>query len=183
MTICVTGKMASGKNYICSKFEKDGWKSIDADLLVHDAIKNQSQKIYDTFKDYAKEKNINLLENNPTELTINRKSLGQLLFSNPELLKKQEEIVYPEITKIIKNIIQKNDKTIINATVLYKTPELLQMCEKIYFVKAPFLTRLIRAKKRDNLPIVQILKRFYSQKNLLKEYKKFSVPITIIKNK
>ena len=42
--------------------------------------------------------------------------------------------------------------------------------------------RLIRAKKRDKLPLMQILRRFYSQRNLLKEYKKFSLPITILKN-
>ena len=33
-TICVTGKMASGKNFVCSELEKMGWTSVDADLGV-----------------------------------------------------------------------------------------------------------------------------------------------------
>ncbi len=181
--IAVTGPMASGKNFVCSIFENDGWKSIDADLLVHDAINELAPTIYATFKKDAEKQNINILlnddEKNPE---INRKSLGQLLFSNPALLKKQEMLVYPYVIKKTNEFIDKNKKAIINATVLYKTPELLNRCQKIYYVKAPLIKRLIRAKKRDGLSIIQILKRFKSQKNLLREYKKFSIPIFIWNN-
>ena len=181
--IAVTGPMASGKNLVCSIFENDGWKSIDADLLVHDAINELAPTIYATFKKDAEKQNINILLNdNEKNPEINRKSLGQLLFSNPALLKKQEMLVYPYVIKKTNEFIDKNKKTIINATVLYKTPELLNRCQKIYYVKAPLIKRLIRAKKRDGLSIIQILKRFKSQKNLLREYKKFSIPIFIWNN-
>ena len=181
--IAVTGPMASGKNFVCSIFENDGWKSIYADLLVHDAINELAPTIYAAFKKDAEKQNINILlnddEKNPE---INRKSLGQLLFSNPALLKKQEMLVYPYVIKKTNEFIDKNKKAIINATVLYKTPELLNRCQKIYYVKAPLIKRLIRAKTRDGLSIIQILKRFKSQKNLLREYKKFSIPIFIWNN-
>ena len=177
--IAVTGPMAAGKNYICSKLKEEGWAAVDADLLVHDAIELVKEKILETFVPYAESQNIKLTH---PDGTIDRKALGQLLFSFPELLKIQESIVYPIITKQIENFIDGHDKTIINATVLYKTPELLARCEKILFVTAPFLTRFRRARRRDHLPYRQIIRRFHAQRHLLREYQKSGIPIEIIHN-
>ena len=178
--IAVTGPMAAGKNYICKRLENEGWSAIDADLLVHDAIELAKYSILDTFGPIAKEQNLQIQREDGS---INRKTLGQLLFSKPELLKTQESIVYPIITKRIEDFIAANEKTIINATVLYKTPELLTRCEKIIFVTAPYFTRLRRARRRDQLPLRQIIRRFHAQRNLLKEYQKTSIPVEIIVNK
>lgn len=179
---CVTGKMAAGKNYICEQFKKQGWTSLDADILVHDAIDMAKDKILSTFEPYAKEKNIKLKKD--SDGSIDRRALGELLFSMPNLLKIQESIVYTIITEQIKKYIEEHpqENIIINATVLYKTPELMNLCQKILYVQAPFHIRLYRARNRDNLPFNNILKRFYTQKNLLKEYKKTGIPLEIIKN-
>ena len=178
--MAVTGPMAAGKNYICKQLEKEGWAAIDADILVHDAIEIAKDRIIDTFTPYAEEHNIKIAR---TDGTIDRRALGQLLFAIPELLKVQESIVYPIITKWIDDFISEHEKTIINATVLYKTPDILNRCQKILFVTAPLLTRLRRARTRDHLPYRQILRRFWVQRNLLKEYQKTGIPIEIIKNR
>lgn len=178
--IAVVGPMAAGKNYICSQLEKEGWFTVDADLLVHDAIEMAKERILDTFTPYAEQQNLKLTRNDGS---IDRHALGQLLFSIPKLLTIQESIVYPIITTKIEDIIGQHEKTIINATVLYKTPELLARCEKILYVTAPFFTRLQRARIRDHLPVTQILRRFYTQRNLFKEYKKSGIPVEIIFNK
>ena len=178
--IAVTGPMAAGKNYICSQMEKEGWAAVDADILVHEAIEIAKDRILDTFIPYAEQQNIKLTR---TDGTIDRRALGKLLFAIPELLTIQEAIVYPIITKNIDDFIEENEKTIINATVLYKTPELLKRCQKIIFVTAPLLTRLLRARKRDHLSYRQIFRRFHAQRNLLREYQKTGIPVEIIKNK
>lgn len=178
--IAVTGPMAAGKNYICKQLEKEGWASVDADLLVHDAIEIAKDRILNTFTPYAEEHNIKIAR---TDGTIDRRALGQLLFAIPELLKVQESIVYPIITKWIDDFISEHEKTIINATVLYKTPDILNRCEKILFVTAPLLTRLHRARTRDHLPYRQIFRRFHAQRNLLKEYQKTGIPVEIINNR
>ena len=177
--IAVTGPMAAGKNYICSKMKEEGWASVDADLLVHDAIELVKDKILQTFIPYAEQQNIKLTNEDGS---IDRRALGRLLFSFPELLAIQESIVYPIITKQIDNFINGHDKTIINATVLYKTPELLSRCQKILFVTAPLFTRLRRARRRDHLSYLQIFRRFHAQRHLLKEYQKTNLPLEIIKN-
>lgn len=177
--IAVTGPMAAGKNYICSQMESQGWSAVDADLLVHDAIELVKERILKTFIPYAEQQNIRLTKEDGS---IDRRALGSLLFSFPELLEVQESIVYPIITQQINEFINTHEKTIINATVLYKTPELLARCEKIIFVTAPFFTRLRRAHSRDHLSFRQIFRRFHAQRNLLSEYQKSGIPIEIIKN-
>lgn len=177
--ICVTGKMAAGKNYICSQLEQHGWASVDADKLVHQAIEIARNKIIDTFEPYAKEKKIKLKKEDGS---IDRRALGELLFSMPDLLEVQENIVYPIITVMVEQFIAEHPKTIINATVLYKTPDILKKCQAILFVDAPFSIRIKRAHQRDNLPYIQILKRFHNQKKLLLQYKKSNIPLFVLKN-
>lgn len=179
--VAVVGPMASGKNYICSQMEQEGWSSIDADILVHDAIELVKDKILEKFIPFAQQQNIKLTN---ADGSINRRALGTLLFSFPELLEVQESIVYPIIMQQIQDFINQHEKSIINATVLYKTPELLKQCDKVIYVTAPFFKRLARARRRDKLPLSQILKRFHTQKNLLKEYQKHfpAEKIVIVKN-
>ena len=179
--IAVTGPMAAGKNYYCSQLEKEGWSCVDADILVHEAIELVKDKILTKFIPFAEQQHLKLT--NP-DGTIDRKALGKLLFAYPELLNIQESIVYPIIIKQIEEFIATHPKAVINATVLYKTPELLKYCQKVIFVTAPFFKRLSRARKRDKLSYFQILRRFHAQRNLLKQYQKV-VPadkIIIVKN-
>lgn len=177
--IAVVGKMASGKNFICSKLEEFGFKSVDADILVHKSIENSSSKILETFTPFAKQENINLLN---SDGTIARRELGKLLFKFPNLMEKQEQIVYPIVKNMMREFISSNEKSIINATVLYKIPEFISECDVVFYINASFLKRFIRAKKRDNLSCKQILRRFYSQRNLFKKYKQICKNLMIIKN-
>ena len=181
MIICVTGQMAAGKNFISSQYEKNGWLCLDADEQVHSAIKTATPQIIKAFEKEAAAENISL--QNP-DGTLNRRNLGKLIFPHPELLKKQESIIYPIIIEETKKIIKENEgrNIVLNATVLYKTPELLRMCRKIIFVKASFFVRLKRAIKRDKMPLPQILSRFWTQRNLFSRYKNAGIPIEIINN-
>lgn len=179
--ICVTGKMASGKNTLCSLLEQNDFLCTDADKVVHKVINDATPKILETFNEYAIQKGITL--SNP-DGTLNRKNLGELLFQNPTLLKKQEDIIYPLYIEETQKIINSNPSCniILNATVLYKTPQLMNQCDFIIFVKSSAIQRFFRVCKRDNIKIKNILQRFYSQKNLYSEYKATNIPIIEIKN-
>ena len=185
MILCVTGPMAAGKNAVCRILEERGFIALDADRQVHGAIEKAAPEIIKTFSKEANAQNITLTDKNER---INRRELGRLLFTSKELLSKQESIVYPIIIEETKRFIQKQQEQkkeadiILNATVLYKTPELLRLCKYIIYVDAPKITRIVRALKRDRMPLRQILSRFASQKNLFSEYKKTGVPIIKITN-
>lgn len=178
MVLCVTGPMASGKNFISSQFEKKGFAVIDADVVGHEAVEKCSAEIIKTFGKIAEEKNILLLNEDGS---INRRNLGALIFGNPELIQMQENIVFPYIDSVLKDFAESHENCVLNATVLFKI-ESMKLCNKIIFVKASFLRRFIRAKKRDHMKTRQILARFKSQKNLFNEYKKTGIPIEIIIN-
>ena len=185
MILCVTGPMAAGKNAVCRILEERGFIALDADKQVHGAIEKAAPEIIKTFSNEAKAQNITLTDENGR---INRRELGRLLFTSKELLSKQESIVYPVIIEETKRFIQKQQELksdadiILNATVLYKTPELLRLCKYIIYVDAPKITRIVRALKRDRMPLRQILSRFATQKELFSEYKKTGVPIIKITN-
>ncbi len=170
MIIAVTGPMASGKNYICSQFEAKGWVSLDCDKVVHEAVVSCGDQIFETFSEDAARMGIDLLKEDGS---INRRALGAVVFSDPELLKKQEDIVYPYVIKRTEEFLEANagQNLIINATVLFKTPELLQKCEKVIYVSANPVKRFFRARRRDKLPVSKILARFHAQKDLLKKYR------------
>lgn len=183
--ICVTGKMAAGKNYVTSKLEAQGFVSIDLDKTAHTAISLCTNEIIRAFSEEASRRNIDLRK---ADGSLNRRAIGEIVFSDKKLLEKQEGIVYPKIIELTNHFIEENKdrKIILNATVLFKTPELLAQCEKIVFVSAGLLTRIKRAKKRDGLPLTQILARFKNQQNLLAKYKsaakKLGIPIEIVQN-
>ena len=177
--------MAAGKNAVCRILEERGFIALDADRQVHGAIEKAAPEIIKTFSKEANAQNITLTDKNER---INRRELGRLLFTSKDLLAKQERIVYPVIIEETKRFIQKQQEQkkeadiILNATVLYKTPELLRLCKYIIYVDAPKITRIVRALKRDRMPLRQILSRFASQKKLFSEYKKTGVPIIKITN-
>lgn len=177
--------MAAGKNAVCRILEERGFIALDADRQVHGAIEKAAPEIIKTFSNEAKAQNITLTDENGR---INRRELGRLLFNRPDLLAKQESIVYPVIIEETKSFIQKQQELksdadiILNATVLYKTPELLNLCKYIIYVDAPKIMRIVRALKRDRMPLRQILSRFATQKGLFSEYKKTGVPIIKITN-
>ena len=189
MILCVTGKMASGKNFFCSVLEENGFVSIDADKCVHSIISDKTETILKEFLPVAESLNKTEFKNSPLKIqnadgSLNRKELGRLLFSDKKFLEKQESIIYSELILRTKEFILKNPQKniILNATVLYKIPELLNLCSKIIFVEANPVLRLIRAKKRDKIPFKQIKSRFNAQKNLFQIYKSTKIPVIKFKN-
>lgn len=187
--VCVTGKMASGKNFVSGILETLGFYSIDLDKEVHAVLETQKQKIFDAFSLEAKKINVTLKNDDGS---LNRRALGELLFSNPDLLLKHESIIYPQVILNTENKIKKifdekkDDKNfcgvILNATVIYKTPELLEKCALIFYVESSLIKRFCRAKKRDGLPVRQIFARFKSQKGLKKKYLLYKEKFVCVKN-
>ena len=158
MVLCVTGPMAAGKNAATSILESMGFASIDADLIGHDAVEIFKEKILEEFSSLAQKNKIQLL--NP-DGKINRKNLGQLIFKDKMLVKKQEDIVFPYINSVLEKFIDDNsEKNIaVNATVLYKV-NAMKKIDKILFIDSPALVRFLRDKKRYRMKSLQIIERF-----------------------
>ena len=174
--VCVTGPMASGKNFVSSILEKKGWMCVDADKIVHVVLQKLQGQIIELHSERAEQMGLSL--ENP-DGTLNRRAVGQIVFNDSVALKEQEELVHPMVEKMLCDFILEHSKqpVVLNATVLYKTPELMKQCDFVLFVEAPCLIRFFRAKKRDKLPAKQIFSRFHSQKNIFAKYKKSNADI------
>lgn len=181
MILCVTGPMAAGKNVAASILEKKGFAAVDADVLGHKAVKECTEQILCEFSDEAQKRGVSLLS---SDGTLNRRVLGSIVFESQELLARQEQIVYPVIRRLLAEFIRENiGKDIaVNATVLYKLPDMQNIIERILYIDAPLPLRFIRAMKRDKTGIIQIYRRFSSQKNLFAKYKNTNTDIRRVWN-
>lgn len=90
MKFGLTGGVACGKSTVSDMLQKLGWKAIDTDALAHQLYKPGMpayQKIVDAF-------GYSILKE---DRTVDRASLGQLVFSDPEKRRLLNSLVHPLI--------------------------------------------------------------------------------------
>ena len=173
LSVGLTGGIVSGKSTVAKMFRDLGAKIIDADKLGHKVIlphKPAWEKIVKLFgKGLLKE-----------DLSIDRKKLGEIVFSDQRLLKKLNEITHPEIIKLIKkriNLVKnktcengKEEILIIDAALIYEA-KIDNLMDKIIVVYIEENEQIKRLKKRDNLSAEEASKRVKSQMSINKKIK------------
>ena len=172
MVVCVAGPIAAGKNFYCSKLQEQGFFCLDADAEIHKIIQEKQNEILSQFEEAAASAGVSL---RAADGSLDRRALGRLLFRRPELLERQERIVYPEFEARVQKLIDdQKGGLVINAALLFKTPKILRQCQKIIYIDAPLIVRAIRIRRRDKLSFLQIARRIKSQRGLYEQYKKFA---------
>jgi dephospho-CoA kinase len=156
MVIGVAGEYCAGKSTVSRILTEYGFREIDVDAYGHRALKIQKDEITAVF-------GTGILNDNGE---IDRKRLGKIVFSDREKKRRLEEIVHPAMTaEVIKEVEQSQGNTVINAAILFQMG-LHNVCDLVIWVSAPLLIRILRARKRDQLPLGEIWKRIMSQKKL-----------------
>ena len=182
MVLGIAGPMAAGKNLAAEILVQRGWAAVDADLLVHEVIEEKKAEIAAAFSAEAENRGLSLLK---ADGTVDRRAIAQIIFGHPELVERQENIVYPGVNKRIDAFPAENRRAgrdcLINATLLYKVPSIYQI-DSLLYVDAPVFLRFLRARKRDGLSCAQILSRFRSQRNLFSQYRKSAADIKRVWN-
>ena len=182
MVLGIAGPMAAGKNLAAEILVQRGWAAVDADLLVHEVIEEKKAEIAVAFSAEAENRGLSLLK---ADGTVDRRAIAQIIFGHPELVERQENIVYPGVNKRIDAFLEENRRAgrdcLINATLLYKVPSIYQI-DSLLYVDAPVFLRFLRARKRDGLSCAQILSRFRSQRNLFSQYRKSAADIKRVWN-
>ncbi|MCL2479256.1 MAG: dephospho-CoA kinase [Treponema sp.] len=161
MIIGLTGTYCAGKNHIAGFFGKRGLPVLDVDKQGHIAIETEKKQILDRFgNDILKADN-----------TIDRKKLGEKVFGKPAELAALEAIVHPAVNRMTDVWIDERHGSpcLVHAALLHRSSAFKQL-NAIVIVDAPFLTRLLRAKKRDRLPWIDIARRLQSQKEFTSQY-------------
>lgn len=182
MVLGLAGPMAAGKNLAAEILVQRGWAAVDADLLVHEVIEEKKAEIVAAFSAEAEAGGLSLLK---ADGTVDRRAIGQIIFGHPELVERQENIVYPGVNKRIDAFLEENRRAgrdcLLNATLLYKVPS-IHAVDALLYVDAPVCIRLLRARRRDGLSYARILSRFRSQRNLFSQYRKSAADIKRVWN-
>lgn len=171
MIVGLTGGIVGGKSTVASMFRDLGAKIVDVDKLGHSIILPHRSAWIKIVKLFGKD----ILRN---DLTIERKKLGKIVFTNPTLLKKLNKITHPEIIKLIKREINlAKNKTnsqekilIIDAALIYeaKIDKLMDKIIVVYINKDEQVKRLV---KRNNLSKEETLQRIKSQMSMKEKVK------------
>ena len=160
--IGILGDIGSGKSFFAKQF---GYPIFDADREVVKLYK-KSRKCYNQLK--------KKLPNYITSFPIRKKELSKAIIANRYNLKKISKIVHPEINKIMKNFTKKNKN---KKFIVLDVPLLLE--NKINNKNDVLV--FIEAKKK--LINKQLRKRKNLDRKMLKELKRFQLPVEIKKKR
>jgi len=169
MLIGLTGGIASGKSLVAAELKRLGAYLIDADEIAREVVKPGLPAYQDIVKEFG-EGTLN------PDKTINRKVLGEIVFSNQELRKTLEKITHPRILDAIEKetqTIQGNDPKaliVVDAALLIEVG-LNKKMDKVVVVYADEKTQLKRLIKRSGLTMVEAKKRIASQMPLSEKIK------------
>jgi len=176
MLIGLTGTYCSGKNHIAALLEARGLPVLDVDILGYHVLESEKEAIFARFgKD---------LQQN--DGSVNRRLLGQRVFGKPEELAALEGIVHTPVNRLTEEWIAQNTTIgnracVINAALLHRST-IFNRLDFIILIEAPFLTRLLRARRRDKLSWADLSKRFASQKHFMSQYLAINAEIKRVEN-
>lgn len=149
LKVAITGNIASGKSEV-EKLLAKNYPVYDTDKIAHQILDTLTEfEGYDVF----------------TDSHIDRKKLGEIVFSNPDAKNKLENIIHPKVKTEIEKIFEKhkNDEVVfISVPLLYETG-FETLFDKVLLITIDDDTRLERLIKRDNCTIKDALKRINSQ--------------------
>ena len=142
--IAITGKIGSGKTSLCNIIKKIGYKVYESDKEVEKLLKRA--QIIEEVKLLYKGKIRNLIDNNGN---INKKILGDFLFSNINELDKLEKLLYPLLEGQKKKFVEENSN------------------EEFIFFDIPLLFEKKMHKKFDKIIFLDVSKEI-QEKRVLK---------------
>lgn len=152
--IAITGNIASGKSSVEKLLSAKGFKVYDTDKIAHEILEN-STEVRTVFE------NFDIL----TDGKIDRKKLGDIVFSDKSKLKELEKIIHPQVKNKLLEIFEQNEFII-----FVSVPQLFEagfedLFDKIVFITAPKDLRLERLVSRNNLTKEEALERINSQED------------------
>lgn len=156
LVLGITGGSGSGKSQVCKLLASMGAHIIDADEVGH-KVTDESDVLREIEVAFGRE----MLNEDGT---LNRKKLGEVVFSSKEALETLNIITHKKIYDKIEKMLSESDSEIvaIDAAVL-KNTRLKDLCNFIIAVVAPREQRIMRIMQRDNLSEESAINRINSQ--------------------
>lgn len=174
MVVGVAGKYCAGKSTVSSLLEENGYRTIDVDSLGHEALKRRQESVVCEF-------GASILA---SDGSVDRQRLGKVVFADPAARAALERIVHPEMKQMARERVAAADggNVVINAAILFEMG-LDELCDLVLWITAPLLVRMRRARRRDHLPLLQLLSRMRAQRRMRPQSSAENVDIEIVANR
>lgn len=153
----ITGSIGTGKSTVCKLLLDLGYHVIDCDKISHEILDTVAKdKVLESFGS-------SILDNN----LINRKKLGQIVFSDVAKKKQLENILHPIIKEEVLRINKEfNDKiSFVEIPLLYET-NFKDICNYVIVVSVDRNTQIERIKARDKISSSEANRRIEAQMDL-----------------
>jgi len=160
IVIGVTGNFGSGKSTVCRVLAGLGSAVIDADRLAHEAYRPHSQTWQEVIDAFGRD----ILGPGGE---VDRRKLGQIVFSHPVALAQLNRIVHPETYRLARQTIE--DFRLRGATAVALEATLLieagwtDLVDRVWLVVASTATAIRRLRGKHGIEHDQILARLESQ--------------------
>ncbi|THJ22067.1 MAG: dephospho-CoA kinase [Nitrospira sp. CG24E] len=163
----LTGGVATGKSTVAKMFKQCGAVVIDADKLAHEVVKPAKWAWREIVKTFGK----TVL--NP-DRTLNRQTLGAIVFGNRAKLRRLERIIHPRVEREQARLTRQAARNDPKAVVIYDVPLLFEVgidkrVDTIIVVTTDRETQVARLKKRNGLSRTDAIRRIKSQMPLSKK--------------
>jgi pantetheine-phosphate adenylyltransferase len=163
----VTGEIGAGKSYICEKYRELGEKAgipvyhIEFDHIGHKILGELKEPRYQEVREDIL-KTFGQQVRNPDK-TINRKALGEIVFNDPEQLKKLNEMLHtPLIVRLKRELYSKKGLILLNAALIAET-DMAYLCNNNVVLISVNQESQQRRLKGRSLSDEQIQRRLTSQ--------------------
>ena len=158
--IALTGGISTGKSTVCNLFKLHGFLTIDADMIAHKLLDENSHKIASMFGEQY-------VENGK----VLRKELGKIIFTNEENKLKLEALLHPlikeEIIKESKIFEEQNKPYFVDIPLFFE--KMHYPISKSITVYTPKNLQIERLQKRDNISKEEALLKISNQMDIEKK--------------
>jgi dephospho-CoA kinase len=147
-TIGLTGGIATGKSTVSTMFHQLNIPVIDTDKIAYDLLKKGTDAYYEVVEVFTDDLLL-------TDLEINRKKLGKLIYYDEKKRKILNSIVHPKVKTIVLNEIKRltdlgNTIIVVDVPLLFET-DFVCFVDKTVVVYASYEDQLKRLIDRDKI--------------------------------
>ncbi len=146
--IGLTGGIGSGKSTVSDILKEQGIPVVDGDRIAREVVEPHRPAYDEIVRVFGTE----VLQQDGT---LNRKHIGEIVFSDPEKLSVLNSITHKEIYRVILERLESLKET--GTTLVFLDVALLfetgfdQLTDRVWVVDAPDAVRVERIQKRDGL--------------------------------
>ena len=176
LTVGLTGGYASGKSFVGAELARLGCFLIYADKLGHEVLMPGREAFEPAIQIFGS----GILSEDGT---IDRKKLGNIVFSSPELLKKLTDVIHPAVFRLEADLLDSarrkdpNGIAVIEAAILIETGR-YKVFDRLILTACEEATQIARAVARDGLSPEAAKARIHKQLPLAEKKKYADYVIT-----